>query len=163
MRHMSTTCPNDPHRPLRLRASRSSALQNTVGRVSRSRDLFLFGPRIFFKNRHNLPDTFLLELRKKKMGVTVLVFALRTKLSPTVIDTVAKLTSQIRRSRTIRFSTRPLHPTDWTWCSLLNSELWTRSIVIRFRSSRGSQSNDVTTGSSYLNQFRFPRMKVKVL
>ena len=46
--------------------------------------------RIFFKNRQNLPDTFLLELRKKKMGVTVLVFALQTKLSPTVIDTVAK-------------------------------------------------------------------------
>ena len=61
-------------------------------------------------------------------------------------------TSQIRRSRTIRFSTRPLHPTDWTWCSLLNSELLTRSIVIRFRSSRVSQSNDVTTGSSYLKQ-----------
>ena len=47
-------------------------------------------PRIFSKNRQNLPDTFLLELRKKKMGVTVLVFALRTKVSPTVIDTVAK-------------------------------------------------------------------------
>ena len=47
-------------------------------------------PRIFFKNHQNLPDTFLLEMRKKKMGVTVLVFALRTKLSPTVIDTVAK-------------------------------------------------------------------------
>ena len=47
-------------------------------------------PRIFFKNHQNLPDTFLLEKRKKKMGVTVLVFALRTKLSPTVIDTVAK-------------------------------------------------------------------------
>ena len=47
-------------------------------------------PRIFFKNRQNLPDTFLLEIRKKKMGVNVLVFALRTKLSPTVIDTVAK-------------------------------------------------------------------------
>ena len=28
----------------------------------------------FFKNRQNLPDTFLLEMRKKKMGVTVLVF-----------------------------------------------------------------------------------------
>ena len=48
-------------------------------------------PRIFFKNRQNLPDTFLLEMRKKKkMGVAGLVFAQRTKLSPTVIDTVAK-------------------------------------------------------------------------
>ena len=59
-------------------------------------------------------------------------------------------TSQIRRSQTIRFRTRPLHPMDWPWCSLLNSELWTRSIAIRFRSSRGSLSSDVTTGSSYL-------------
>ena len=39
---------------------------------------------------------------------------------------------------------------DWPWRSLFNSEPWTRSIAIRFRSSRVSQSNDVTTGSSYL-------------
>ena len=108
-------------------------------------------PRIFFKKRQNLPDTFLLQLRKKKMGVTVLVFALRTKVSPTVIDTVAEL-SQIRRSHTIRFSTTPLHPMDWPWRSLLNSEPWTRSIAIRFRFSRGSLSIDVTTGSSYLKE-----------
>ena len=47
-------------------------------------------PTIFSKNRQSLPDTFLMEMRKKKMGVTVLVFDLRTKLSPNVIDTVAK-------------------------------------------------------------------------
>ena len=41
---------------------------------------------------------------------------------------------------------------DWTWRSLLNSELWTSSIAIRFRSSRGSLSCDVTTGSSYLKR-----------
>ena len=58
-------------------------------------------------------------------------------------------TSQKRRSHTIGFSARPLHPMDWPWRSLLNSELWTRSIAIRFRSSRGSLSIDVTTGSSY--------------
>ena len=49
-------------------------------------------PRIFCKISQNLPDTFLLELRKKKMGVNLLVFALRTKLSPTVTDTVPKRT-----------------------------------------------------------------------
>ena len=49
---------------------------------------------------------------------------------------------------------------DWSWRSLLNSEPWTRSIAIRFRSSRGSLSIDVTTGSSYLNE-RFDGVEVK--
>ena len=44
---------------------------------------------------------------------------------------------------------RPLHPMGWAWRSLLNFELWTRSIAIGFRSSRGSLSCDVTFGSSY--------------
>ena len=41
---------------------------------------------------------------------------------------------------------------DWTWRSLLNSELWTSSIATCFRSSRSSLSCsfDDTTGSSYL-------------
>ena len=43
--------------------------------------------------------------------------------------------SQIRWSQTIWFSPRPLHPMD-PWRSRLNSQLWTSSIAIRFRSSR---------------------------
>ena len=50
--------------------------------------------RFSFKIYQNLPDTFLLELRKKKMGITdVIVFAVRTKLSPQGlgIDTICFL------------------------------------------------------------------------
>ena len=59
-------------------------------------------------------------------------------------------TSQIRPPQAIRFSSRPLHPMDWTWCSLLNSELWTSSITIRFWSSRGSSPASSQLGRATL-------------
>ena len=59
-------------------------------------------------------------------------------------------TSQIRPPQAIRFSSRPLHPMDWTWRSLLNSELWTSSIAIRFWSSRGSRPASSQLGRATL-------------
>ena len=59
-------------------------------------------------------------------------------------------TSQIRPPQAIRFSSRPLHPMDWTWRSLLNSELWTSSIAIRFWSSRGSHPASSQLGRATL-------------
>ena len=66
----------------------------TPNRCSKKKKKKKTVPRIFLKNRQNLCDTFLLEMRKNKMGVTVLVFAQRTKPSSTVIDTVAKRPNQ---------------------------------------------------------------------
>ena len=40
------------------------SLNQTVAELAAKKTV----PRIFFKNRQNLPDTFLLELRKKKNG-----------------------------------------------------------------------------------------------
>ena len=90
----------------------------------------------FSKNRQNLPDTFLLEMRKKKWGSLCSFYS--TNKSVSYRHWHSCQLSQIRQSQPIRFSTSPLHPMDWPWRSLLNSELWTRSITIRFRSSRGS-------------------------
>ena len=93
-------------------------------------------PKTFFKNRENLPDTFLLEMRKN--GGHRARFCSTNK---TVFyrHWHSCQTSQIKWSQTMRFSSRPLHRMDWTWRSLLNSELWTSSIAIRFRSSRWSR------------------------
>ena len=75
--------------------------------------------------------------RTKKVEVTVLIFAVRTKLSPTVLHTLSMTqTPQIRRSQTIRFSTRPLHPIHLQWRGLVNYELWTRPIASHFQSQQ---------------------------
>ena len=63
------------------------------------------------------------------------------QLSSTVIDTVNvpnHLEGDHKQSGPVLFSSRPLHPMDWPWRSLLNSEFWTSFIGrgIRFRSSR---------------------------
>ena len=82
----------------------------------------------FFENHQDLPHTLLLEMTKKKMGVTVLILALRTKPSPTIIETIAK-------TQTIWFSTRPLHPVH-------------RPYAVRWTLNFGPARSQVTSGSA---------------
>ena len=114
-------------------------------------------PRIFFSNRQNLPDTFLFEMRKKKMGVTVLFFCSSSTNKTVSYRQLTQLPNVPNKAITtdpVQNNTRPLHPMDRPWRSQLNSELWTSSIAIRFRSSRGSLSSHVTTGSSWSSEWR---------
>ena len=106
-------------------------------------------PRIFFKKPPEPSWYISLGNEKEKKGVTVLVSALRTKLSSTVIDTVSKCPNEGEHKQYGSVQDRCI---QW----IHGAVGWTLSFGparSRFASGpAGFTSSDVITGSSYLRQ-----------